>query len=78
MSAVTQAQVEAALQGYNIPHLNKNPMVAGALKSVAVDNDQVSVSLELGFPAASIKVQMQKQLIELLIKNFGSKNPGFG
>lgn len=74
MSEVTRLQVEETLQRYSIPHLQKNPMVAGALKSVSVDGGMVSVSLELGFPAASIKVQMQKDLVALLSEIPGVSN----
>lgn len=66
MSAVNQKQVEDILQRYSIPHLNKNPLVAGALGSVTVEDGKVSIQLQLGFPAASIKAQMQRDLVKLV------------
>lgn len=66
MSEVTSAQVEAALQHYTLPHLNKNPLLAGAVKALSVDEGMVSLSLELGFPVASIKSLMQKALVSLI------------
>ena len=46
MSEVTQVQVEEALQQYVVPHLNKNVLVAGALKSVAIDGGMVTIVIE--------------------------------
>lgn len=66
MSEVSPAAVEAVLQQYSLPHVNQNPMVAGAIKALNVDNGQVSLSLELGFPVASIKAQIQRELVDLI------------
>lgn len=74
MSEVSQQQVEQSLQSYSIPHLQKNPMVAGALEAVSVDGGMVSVSLKLGFPVASIKTQIQKDIVALLNEIPGVSN----
>lgn len=66
MTEVSRSQVEAALQAYNLPHLNKNPLVAGAVESLSVEGGMVSLSLQLGFPVATIKAQIQKQLVGLI------------
>ena len=66
MSEVTQVQVEEALQQYVVPHLNKNVLVADALKSISVDGGMVTIVIELGFAVASIKAAMQKAIVGLV------------
>ncbi len=64
MSSVTQQQVEAALQQYVDPYLNKNIVAGDMVKSIAVEGGKVSVEVELGYPAASVKESMQDAIAE--------------
>lgn len=74
MSQVTQVQVEEALQHYSVPHLNKNLLVANAVKSIGIDGGMVNIAIELGFPVATLKPAMQKALVELVSQLPGVSN----
>ncbi|MCP3907670.1 MAG: iron-sulfur cluster carrier protein ApbC [Oceanicoccus sp.] len=74
MSEVTQVQVEEALQQYVVPHLNKNVLVADALKSISIDGGMVTIVIELGFAVASIKAAMQKAIVGLVSQIPGVEN----
>ncbi|KOR27742.1 ATPase, partial [Achromatium sp. WMS2] len=54
MSQPTQEQIQSALKKYVEPHLQKDLVSAKALKSIAIDGDQVKIMIELGFPALSV------------------------
>ncbi len=50
MASIQQAQVEQALAAYIDPYLKRDLLSAGALKSVEIDGNKVSLNIELGFP----------------------------
>jgi len=54
MSEVTKEQVEAAIKGYVEPHLRRDLISANCIKGIAIEGDQVKVSVVLGFPAKGI------------------------
>jgi ATP-binding protein involved in chromosome partitioning len=66
MSEVTQVQVEEVLQGYRVPHLDKNLLETGAIRNISVDGGRVVVAIELGFPVASIKAAMESSISDLV------------
>ena len=49
--AVTQAQVESAIQQVIDPYLEKDLVAAKAVKNISIDGDQVTVDVLLGYPA---------------------------
>ncbi len=55
MTTITRAAVEAALRQYLDPHLNLDPVSAGCLRAVDIQGEQVTVRLELPYPAAQFK-----------------------
>ncbi|HYN79037.1 MAG TPA: iron-sulfur cluster carrier protein ApbC [Lamprocystis sp. (in: g-proteobacteria)] len=55
MAEVTKELVEAAIKGYVEPHLKRDLVAAGAIKAIAVEGDQVKVSVVLGFPAKGVQ-----------------------
>jgi ATP-binding protein involved in chromosome partitioning len=48
---VTREAVEAVLRQYTDPHLNQDPVSAGCVRAIDVNDDRVSVRLELGYAA---------------------------
>ena len=61
-----QAQVEKTLLAYNDPYLNTNLVAAQAIKQVVVDQGNVHVDVELGFPAKSYYALLQQTLASAL------------
>ncbi|MGG5290784.1 iron-sulfur cluster carrier protein ApbC [Pseudomonas shirazensis] len=55
MSAVTRADVEAALRQYTDPYLNQDPVSAGCVRAIDIQGSQVSVQLQLGYAAGLFK-----------------------
>ena len=55
MSAVTPAAIEGVLRQYTDPYLNQDPVSAGCVRAIDVQDGQVSVRLELGYAAGLFK-----------------------
>jgi len=51
MAGVTQAQVEDALREVIDPHTDTDPVKSKSISNIAVDGDQVTMDVELGYPA---------------------------
>lgn len=49
MSIVSRALVEACLQSYVDPHLKQDPVTAGCVQHINIQQDTVQVDLELGY-----------------------------
>ncbi len=67
--AVSEAQVEKALQGVIDPHTDRDPVAGKCIKHIAVDGGRVSVDVELGYPAKTWAPEFAAQLkaqVELL------------
>ena len=63
-STLTQSHIEQALLSCTLPHLNQNPLVADAVKAIAIDDGKVSIAIELGFPAASLTSAIEAAIVE--------------
>ncbi|RKZ37217.1 MAG: iron-sulfur cluster carrier protein ApbC [Gammaproteobacteria bacterium] len=66
MAELSQLQVETALKEYVDPFLERDLVDAKAIKDITIDGGQVSVQIQLGFPAKSHGEQMAAQLTEKL------------
>jgi ATP-binding protein involved in chromosome partitioning len=55
MAEVTQEIVNQALEGYVEPHLGTNLVKANSVKDIAINGDQVKVTIVLGFPANGVQ-----------------------
>ncbi|TWH76488.1 ATP-binding protein involved in chromosome partitioning [Azomonas agilis] len=69
MSFVSRELVEATLARLSDPHLDQDPVSAGCLKSVEIQDGRVLVQLELNYPAAQFKngwAQMLRMALEHL------------
>ncbi len=69
MSQPTREQVEHALRELIDPHLNQDPVSAGCIRNIAINNGQVDVQLQLGYAADQFKngwAQMLQMKLEQL------------
>ncbi len=55
VAEIMKELVEAAIKGYIEPHLQRDLVAAGAVKGIAIEGDQVKVTVVLGFPARGIQ-----------------------
>ncbi len=68
MSADIRAAVEAVLRQYTDPHLDQDPLSAGCVRALDVQDGQVGVQLVLGYAAGQFK-QGWAQMLQLAIEN---------
>ncbi|OZG72595.1 Fe-S-binding ATPase [Hahella sp. CCB-MM4] len=68
MTAINRADVENAIRGYQDPYLKADLFAIGAVKSLEVEGDKVSLKVELGYPAAGIAGGL-KQIVATAIEN---------
>ncbi|WP_137818813.1 MULTISPECIES: iron-sulfur cluster carrier protein ApbC [unclassified Pseudomonas] len=68
MSTITRQAVEAALRQYTDPHLNQDPVSAGCVRDIAINGEQVSVRLELGYAAGLFKSGWA-QMLSMALEN---------
>ena len=54
MSTIDRQAVEAALRNYRDPYLTTDLLSAGCLRELTIDQDKVTVELELGYAASSL------------------------
>ena len=64
--SVSEERVRAALGGYLEPYLQQTLAEAGALRAVRVEEDRVSVAVELGFPSVGYAHALQSALQQQL------------
>jgi ATP-binding protein involved in chromosome partitioning len=62
----TQAQVEEKLATYVDPHLEKDLVSTKCVKNIAIEDDKVSVTVVLGYPAAGFHDELKAKLKALL------------
>ena len=62
MANITAEQIEKILTGIDDPNMGKNLVAAKAVKDIQVDGDKVSVAIELGYPAKSMREELAKQI----------------
>ncbi len=68
MSAVNRAAVETILRQYTDPYLNQDPVSAGCVRSIDIQDAHVSVQLELGY-AADLFRNGWAQVLKTAIEN---------
>ncbi len=66
MSDVTKERVESALKEIEDPYVGKNLIASKAVKDIQLEGDKVSVKVELGYPAKSLKEQLAGQIRDTL------------
>jgi ATP-binding protein involved in chromosome partitioning len=62
MSTITRPQVEQALRQWRDPHLDKDLLLCEAVKEIAIDGGRVAIRVELGYPAAGVRAQMERDI----------------
>ncbi|WP_295481351.1 iron-sulfur cluster carrier protein ApbC [uncultured Pseudomonas sp.] len=68
MSAVTPAAIEGVLRQYTDPYLNQDPVSAGCVRAIDVQDGRVSVHLQLGY-AAGLFTNGWAQVLQTAIEN---------
>jgi len=58
MASVSAQQVEDTLKTVEDPNIGKNFVACKAVKDIQVEGDKVSIQIELGYPAMSMREQM--------------------
>ena len=58
MSAVSREQVEKGLSGVEAPYIQQDLISAKLVKDISIDNDKVSVSIQLAYPAEGLKKEL--------------------
>ncbi len=66
MSQVSKAEVEKVLRSFIDPNTDSDLVSSKAVKSIAVEGDQIEVVIELGYPAKTYHAQLQQELQQLL------------
>ena len=66
--AVTREIIEQAIASYNDPYLGQNLVESKALKDVRIDDVNVEVDIELGYPAEDLKNGLQ-QILQIAVGN---------
>lgn len=66
--SVERAAVEAAVQGYHDPYLKQDLVTAGCIKELAIESGNVTLKVELGYPAEGSKGGIE-QLLAAKIEN---------
>ena len=64
MSQPTHDAIEAAIKTYQEPHLGRDLVAAHAIQAIAIDGDQVRITVVLGFPAAGAQQAIVAALTE--------------
>nr|VFJ49331.1 MAG: ATP-binding protein involved in chromosome partitioning [Candidatus Kentron sp. DK] len=66
MSDLSRERVEAVLAEYVDPYLEKDLVSARVIKNIAIDDDALTVTVSLGFPASGYAQTLQQALTERL------------
>lgn len=73
MTELSRPQLEQALRQYRDPHLDQDLLLAGSVRDLAIESDKVTAEIVLGYPAASVREAMQRDIAAVL-----SSVPGVG
>jgi len=74
MSNITRDQVEGAIKQYIDPYLETDLVSGKSVKNIAIDGNNVTVSVNLGFPARGYQDELANKLKELVKKLDGVGN----
>lgn len=66
MSTFTRSQVEQALRTWRDPHLDKDLLLTGALRDIAIDGARIRIAVTLGYPAAGVKEKLVGEIATAL------------
>jgi ATP-binding protein involved in chromosome partitioning len=62
MAGITREQVEQSLKSIIDPNIGKDLVVTKAIKDITIDGDKVTVAIELGYPAKSMREIFSQQV----------------
>ena len=62
MSTISREQVEKVLSGVEDPNIKQDLISAKAVKDISIDNDAVTISIQLAYPAEGSKQQLTESI----------------
>jgi ATP-binding protein involved in chromosome partitioning len=62
MPTFTRPQVDQALRAWRDPHLDKDLLVTGALRDIAIDGVSIRIAITLGYPADGVKERLVSEI----------------
>jgi ATP-binding protein involved in chromosome partitioning len=62
MFMFSRSQVEQALRAWRDPHLDKDLLLTGALRDIAIDGARIRIVVQLGYPAAGMKEKLAAEI----------------
>lgn len=74
MSSTLEAAVHAALQTLQDPQTGRSLVAEKAIRNLRIEGGEVSLEVELGYPARSLHADLQKQVIDALRAVSGVQN----
>jgi len=74
MSNITRDQVESALKEYIDPYLETDLVSGKSVKNIAIEGNDVTVNVNLGFPAKGYRDELTAKLTEIVKKLDGVGN----
>lgn len=67
MTEISQLQVEMAIKGYQCPYLKNDLVSAAAVKEIIINDGRVTLTIELGFPAAGYLQPLAQALRDQIV-----------
>ena len=60
--SVTKEQIEDAIKAYIEPHLEKDLISTKSVKDISIDGTTVNIKINMGFPLAGFKDQLENEI----------------
>jgi len=64
--SISEQQIQSILQTLIDPTIGKDYIATGSIKNIQVDGNHVALDVELGYPANSVKAEVQQQIVTAL------------
>ncbi|MBA3756393.1 MAG: iron-sulfur cluster assembly protein, partial [Nitrosomonas sp.] len=71
---ISEQQIQTILKQTIDPTTGKDYITVQAARTIRIDQNNVSIEVELGYPANSVKDNVQKQIVEALKSIPGIEN----
>lgn len=69
MSTVSREQVESILSGIKDPYTNQDLVSSNSVKDISINDNTVSISIQLGYPAEGLKQELSDKISSALADN---------
>ncbi|MDH3325626.1 MAG: iron-sulfur cluster carrier protein ApbC [Gammaproteobacteria bacterium] len=74
MSNVSQLAIETQIKKYVDPYLGKDLVSVNAVKNIAVDGENITIDLEMGFPVQGYESSIRENIIKHVSSISGAEN----